>query len=303
MHLGNNTVTPMCAAYGLGVATVGWSAGLMLARAVKKPQPMAFALGTALVFALQAMNVTVLPGAASGHMIGGVLLAYWFGSLWGLGAVSLVLAVQSLLFADGGLMTFGLNVLNMGVIPCLIVWPAMKWLTARLKSATGSGTAVEMPMLAVAAWVSVIAAALVCSVEVMSVAGPGKALVGTMVGVHALIGLIEAGFTVASVLVVRALADKSVHPAAGVATVLGLSAVAAVGASPFEDGLEYSLSHLSISGATSSVISAFENAQSSLAAFPDYANYTVVLGTAVLLLLAWGAARLAGDAAPAAIQS
>ncbi|HLF60052.1 MAG TPA: energy-coupling factor ABC transporter permease [Acidimicrobiia bacterium] len=76
--------------------------------------PMA-ALVAAFVFAAQMINFPVLPGM-SGHLLGGVLAAVLVGPWAGCIVVSLVLIVQALLFADGGLSALGLNIVNMALI-------------------------------------------------------------------------------------------------------------------------------------------------------------------------------------------
>src|SRR5262249_32884778 len=72
-------------------------------------------LVAAFIFAAQMLNFPVASGT-SGHLLGGLLAAVlvgpWLGSL----AVSIVLTVQCLLFADGGVSALGLNIVNMAII-------------------------------------------------------------------------------------------------------------------------------------------------------------------------------------------
>ena len=72
-------------------------------------------LVTAFVFAVQMINFPILPGA-SGHLLGGALVAIlvgpWVGSL----CIAIVLVVQALLFADGGLTALGTNITNMALV-------------------------------------------------------------------------------------------------------------------------------------------------------------------------------------------
>ena len=76
--------------------------------------PMA-GLVAAFVFAVQMLNFPVLPGV-SGHLLGGALAALLVGPWVGALCVSIVLVVQSLVFADGGLTALGLNITNMAII-------------------------------------------------------------------------------------------------------------------------------------------------------------------------------------------
>ncbi len=75
----------------------------------------------AFVFAAQMINFT-LPGmpGTSGHLGGGVLLAILLGPAAGIVTMTAILIVQCLLFQDGGLLALGCNILNMGVVPCLV---------------------------------------------------------------------------------------------------------------------------------------------------------------------------------------
>jgi cobalt/nickel transport system permease protein len=77
----------------------------------------------ALVFALQMLNFTVPLTGSSGHIVGSILLAAVLGPYAALFAISSVLIIQSLIFADGGILALGANIFNMGVIPALLVFP------------------------------------------------------------------------------------------------------------------------------------------------------------------------------------
>jgi cobalt/nickel transport system permease protein len=77
----------------------------------------------ALVFAGQMINFTIPGTGSSGHIGGGILLAGLIGAFPALLSISAVLIIQCLFFADGGLLALGANIFNMGVIPCLLVYP------------------------------------------------------------------------------------------------------------------------------------------------------------------------------------
>ncbi|MFG0248078.1 MAG: energy-coupling factor ABC transporter permease, partial [Phycisphaeraceae bacterium JB051] len=128
MHLGDGMVTPGCATLGLTTLALGAGAAYLLHRKQdwKTPKPLHFALATAAIFAMQTFNVTVIPGTSSGHLIGGFMLAFWFGPLFALLGMAMVLATQSLLFADGGMIAWGMNSVLMGVIPGVVVYPLFK---------------------------------------------------------------------------------------------------------------------------------------------------------------------------------
>ena len=81
------------------------------------------AISGAMVFAAQMINFTIPGTGSSGHIGGGILLAGLIGGFPALVAISCVLIIQCLFFADGGLLALGCNIFNMGVIPCLFVYP------------------------------------------------------------------------------------------------------------------------------------------------------------------------------------
>ena len=75
----------------------------------------ALALFSAFAFVLMMFNVP-LPGGTTGHAVGGTLLAIVLGPWTAVIGVSVVLAIQALLFGDGGLTAFGANCFNMAVV-------------------------------------------------------------------------------------------------------------------------------------------------------------------------------------------
>jgi len=77
----------------------------------------------AFVFAAQMINFSIPGTGSSGHIIGGVLLAAILGPWAAFITLASVLIIQCLLFADGGLMALGCNLINMGVMSCLVAYP------------------------------------------------------------------------------------------------------------------------------------------------------------------------------------
>ncbi|MEG1725069.1 MAG: energy-coupling factor ABC transporter permease [Anaerovoracaceae bacterium] len=125
MHMADALLSP-----AVGTAMCVVSAGAMaysLAKIKKddvgeKKLPI-MAVSGALVFAAQMINFTIPATGSSGHIGGGILLAAMVGGQPGLLAIAAVLMIQCLFFADGGLLALGCNIFNMGVIPCLLIYP------------------------------------------------------------------------------------------------------------------------------------------------------------------------------------
>jgi cobalt/nickel transport system permease protein len=156
------------------------------------------------VFAAQMLNFPVGAGT-SGHLLGGTLAAVLVGPWTGILCLSVVLLVQSLLFADGGITALGTNVTLMGVIGVGVGWLVFRGLQLALPKRVG----LVAPLAAVAALCSVLAAAA-GFVGLYAVGGtapiPLGALATAMLGWHTLIGLGEAaitGLVVGSIVAVR----------------------------------------------------------------------------------------------------
>lgn len=165
----------------------------------EKLAPMA-GLVAAFIFAVQMLNFPVAAGT-SGHLLGGCLAAILVGPWAGAIAVSVVLVVQALLFADGGLTALGLNVLNMAVIGSFGGYAIFRAIRAVLPASRGSVVAAS----GIAAMLSVVLAAIGFVIE-YAIGGTGDASVatvaGAMVGVHFLIGIGEGTITALTVGVV-----------------------------------------------------------------------------------------------------
>jgi cobalt/nickel transport system permease protein len=166
-------------------------------------------LVTAFVFAVQMINFPILPGA-SGHLLGGALVAIlvgpWVGSL----CIAIVLAVQALLFADGGLTALGTNIVNMALVGVFVGYAV----AVALRPLARRGRAGLVATAFVAALVNTLAAALAFVVE-YSIGGAGGASLGTvlmlMLGLHLLIGIGEGIITAATVGAVAAVRPDLVH--------------------------------------------------------------------------------------------
>ena len=76
---------------------------------------------SALIFVLQMINFPIAAGT-SGHLLGGALAVIVLGPHLGIICISIVVVIQSLLFADGGLSALGINVFNMAIVTSLVGW-------------------------------------------------------------------------------------------------------------------------------------------------------------------------------------
>lgn len=150
----------------------------------------------AFIFAAQMINFPI-PGGTSGHLVGGtlagVLLGPWAGSL----VVSVVFIVQAVLFQDGGLTVLGANIFNMGLIGTFGGYYLYKAIRFALGRNSWRGMLVGT---AVAAWVSVVVAAMATALQIAwSGTVPLLVALTAMVSWHVLIGVGEALITVVAV--------------------------------------------------------------------------------------------------------
>ncbi|WP_406394540.1 energy-coupling factor ABC transporter permease [Streptomyces sp. NBC_00887] len=177
-------------------------------------------LVAAFIFAVQMLNFPVAAGT-SGHLLGGALAAILVGPYTGVLCIAVVLLMQGILFADGGLTALGVNITVMGVVTTVVAYGLFRGLTRVLPRGRRSTTVASF----VAALVSVPAAAAAFTL-IYAIGGTtdvplGKVLTA-MVGVHVLIGIGEAAITALTVGAVIAVRPDLVYGARGLAAPLKL---------------------------------------------------------------------------------
>lgn len=145
----------------------------------------------AFIFAAQMINFPVA-GGTSGHLLGGALAAIVLGPWAAMLVMTAVIAVQGLLFQDGGLIVMGANILNMGLLTSAVGY-------GLYRSVLGGNQRTKLAVAGLAAWLSVMAGALSTSLQLwLSGTTNLKIVIPSMLGVHALIGLGEMFITVAA---------------------------------------------------------------------------------------------------------
>jgi cobalt/nickel transport system permease protein len=210
MHMSDGLVNPATAAvFGLvAVAAVALAANRARADLDDRTAPMA-GLVTAFVFAVQMINFPILPGA-SGHLLGGALVAILVGPWVGTLCIAIVLVVQALLFADGGLTALGTNITNMAVVGVFVGYGV----AVALRRFARRSRAGLLATAFVAAFLNTVVAALAFVAE-YAIGGAGGASPGTvlvlMVGLHALIGIGEGVITAATIGAVASVRPDLIH--------------------------------------------------------------------------------------------
>lgn len=256
MHMANELLSIPVAAGTLviGFAAVALAATLSRRRLDSEKLPLMGVLG-AFVFAAQMINFT-LPGlGTSGHLGGAVLLAILLGPAAAIVTMAAILIIQCLLFADGGLLALGCNIINMAVIPSIVGW-AIYRLIAGSAATTGPVRQYLAAWLACVAGVTAGAAMVPLQTAFSGVLTiPAGDFLAVMVGIHLLIGLVEGLITFAVLAYLRRTRPAAVGlgaPAAAaplsrralgasiVVTSLLIAGVVSWFASSHPDGLEWS---------------------------------------------------------------
>jgi cobalt/nickel transport system permease protein len=160
-------------------------------KALGEKQVPLMGIMAAFIFAAQMLNFPVA-GGTSGHLLGGALAAIVLGPWAGMLVMTAVIAVQALLFQDGGLLAMGANILNMGLITAAIGY-------GLYRGVANASRGTKLAVAGVAAWLSVMAGALATALQLwLSGTSNLQTVAVAMLGVHALIGIGEALITVAA---------------------------------------------------------------------------------------------------------
>lgn len=176
----------------VAIALIALSLNQVQAEYQEKAVPL-MGVCAAFIFAAQMINFPI-PGGTSGHLLGGTLAGALLGPWAGTLVMTVVFIVQSVIFQDGGLTVLGANIFNMGLIGTFGGY----YLYKAIRFAIGRDKLPGMVVgVAVAAWVSVVVAAILCAIQ-LAISGtvPLEVALGAMATWHVLIGVGEALITV-----------------------------------------------------------------------------------------------------------
>ena len=240
MHLGNSVICPVT---GIPMLIAMGSAVYYALKSAKKDfnkdKILPTIVLTVFVFCLQMINFSIPYTGASGHIIGGVLLAVLLGPSVAFISMTAILLVQALFFADGGILALGCNIFNMGFISCFVAYPLVYKAISKNKN----------PMQAII--LSSILALELGSVAVVL----ESVLSGTvikpfgflclMVGIHFAIAFVEGLFTAAIVWLAQKFSFSKVFLSGLSLLSIILAGIISNYASSKPDGLEWSLLNIS----------------------------------------------------------
>jgi len=302
MHIPDGFLTAGVTGITWAGAGIGVAAALRAEKADPHPMPAGILGATAaFVFAAQMINIPVAPGI-SGHLVGAALSAVLLGPWRAVIVMAVVLAVQALLFQDGGITALGANTLDMGVAASL---------TGFAVASLSSRWSASLRARVVGGVLGAFAATLVSAVLTglwLGLSGlyPIVPVVQLMLVSHVAIGLLEAALTGAVLAtlarwrpdLLRGLAgDTSAGGLAVAGGVFGAAVAVAAFLAPFASALPDGLDH-----AAERLGFATRAASSWQAPFPDYAVPFLsspatataaagVAGTVLAALVAWGVSR------------
>lgn len=304
MHMADALVNPTVAGlmYGCSAIAAGYSIKKIRMENEPKKIPVMGVMG-AFVFAAQMINFTIPGTGSSGHLCGGILLSAILGPFAGFITMIGILAIQCLMFADGGILALGCNIWNIAFYGCfigfLLIWkPIMK-----------NGASKSKIIVA-----SIIGSILTLQIGAFSVAietlGSGISdlpfltFISVLQPIHLAIGLIEGLITAAVLCFIYEARpellwsiDKSLNKKIGkisfrkvmiifsLLTLLIAGGVSLV-ASEYPDGLEWSIekitnsTELEVSG---EVYNKFEKVQETTSVLPDYnfKDSEIAIGTSL----------------------
>jgi cobalt/nickel transport system permease protein len=246
MHIPDGFLSIAVSLICWGIAAAGMGVALWRSReALGERQVPLMGVLAAFIFAAQMLNFTVA-GGTSGHLIGGALAAILLGPWGGILTMTVVVAVQALLFQDGGLLVMGANITNMALVASLVAYGTYRG----VRILTGKQRRGLLAAGFAAAWASVVVSAVACAVELgFSGTSPIGVALPAMAGIHILIGTGEGLITLGALALVSSVRPDLVGAEraedgrglrwtlVGLAVALALTLLSPL-ASPHPDGLE-----------------------------------------------------------------
>lgn len=266
----------------------------------------------AFIFAAQMINFSIPGTGSSGHLVGGILLSAVLGPWAALLTLASVLVIQCLIFADGGFMALGCNILNMAVFSCLVAYPLI--FRPMMKQNASAGRILAASLLASVAGLELGALAVTVETEASGITAlPMGQFLMFMLPIHLFIGIGEGLATAAVIYVVQKykpelLAGMHKTPAAGkhkfgkALAAISLAALLIGGtfswiASSDPDGLEWSIEKLTgetdVKAVSDGLHLTAAGIQEKTALMPDYdTSFAGLIGSGAILLAAFGASYL-----------
>lgn len=160
MHIPDGYLSPKtCAVFYAAMAPVWYLAARKVQKTLQAKEIPLLALGAAFAFIVMMFNIPI-PGGSTGHITGGVIVTMLVGPWAALIALSLTLAIQALLFGDGGVTTLGANCFNLALIT-----PFAGYYAYHAIAAGSPGKRRRWIALALASYIAINITALAAAIE------------------------------------------------------------------------------------------------------------------------------------------
>jgi len=286
MHMGDGLISPVVGGAMLVVAAGAAVYSIRKVKDMEESKLPLMGVMSAFVFSAQMINFTIPGTGSSGHLGGGLILAALLGPYAGYLSMAAILLIQALFFADGGLLAYGCNLVNMGFFSCFIAYPFV------YKFITRKGLSRKRLIIAsIAAGIIGLQFGAFGVVLETRISGktmlPFSQFAWTMQGIHLAIGTVEGIVTAAVVSFVWKvrpdIIDNSLETGKNkgykpviigfLITALLLGGIVSLIASNNPDGLEWSIGKVAgvekLNGDTE-VHNTFAEAQQKTAILPDY---------------------------------
>lgn len=205
MHIPNHMMDSLTSIQTVGLSALGVGYAAWCAkRAEKKPSIGRFSTVSGLLFLAQMLNFQIAQGT-SAHLLGGVLAVALLGVPFGVLAMSLVVALQAVLFNDGGILALGANITNMALVGGFV-----GIIIERERKKVAPLSVHSLLMLGLGSWIAVMVGALLCVIEI-SASGyvQLQEALQPMLYFHSIVGLTEAGLTILAVALFYGVTEKS----------------------------------------------------------------------------------------------
>ncbi len=266
----------------------------------------------AFIFAAQMINFSIPGTGSSGHLVGGILLSAILGPWAALITLASVLVLQCLVFADGGFMALGANILNMAVLSCLVAYPLLFRPLIKRNASPGRILAASMIASVVGLELGALAVTIETEASGITVLPMGQFLL-FMLPIHLFIGVGEGLATAAVIYVVQKYKPELLYGVrrertpgkrrfGKVLAAISLAALLIGGsfswiASSDPDGLEWSIEKTTGQAELETVPDGLHRKaaaiQEKTAVIPDYnTTFAGIIGSGAILLAVFGVSYL-----------
>lgn len=301
MHMSDALVSPAIAVGTGAIAATLIAVATSKVKQIRRDDiiPLMGVMG-AFVFAAQMINFSIPGTGSSGHVIGGILLSAVLGPWAAFITLCSVLIIQCLVFADGGLLALGCNILNMGVTSCLIAYPLIYRPIAGHSVKTWRIILASMASSIIA--LEIGAAGVTLETELSGITAlPTSTFLAFMLPIHLAIGAIEGAATAAVLCFLAKYRPETLYgenttpsgtadgsKGSGRKVLIGFAIATLIFAGAFTwlassnpDGLEWSIEK--VSG-----ISDMPSATPATAFMPDYdSRFAGIVGALIVMVMLW----------------